>query len=455
MNKLLFVLLLGIATEAQAQVFRPGRLVLVSGDTLRGEIEDNAWDESPTELRLRATDGRVTTYPAARIQRFQLADGQSYQRETVPLDRTARTRTSELTEARPSQQVPESLLLNVLVDGTGQLLYTAVADVPHYFVRRPGWPFVELVARRFLRHTANGTVRVEDGNNYQVQLQQVFADSPAALQALAHATFTAHDLVAVVQAYNQQVSPARSPGVSPNSASPTPGHRIALHLNVVAGGRYASARLSTSQAAGVEAPVLQGANLDGVLHPLGGLTLEAVLPGRRNSFLLNALLTTFGRDGSVPNAAPGYAGALHGRQTMLEGRVGIRHYWPLGTADTHLLVGTGLTLPFYLSGSRVLQYGNTGTYRQATPKAYAATSNDLPATYPQGRFIGNLGLPYAEVGVRQGRFTLLLDGRLGLANDYYTEVTLRTEDYSSLGYTYSYTPWYVGLLLSYGLLQQH
>lgn len=456
---LLFLLLLGAATRAQAQVFRPGQLVLAKGDTLRGEIEDNAWDESPPELRLRADDGQVTTYPAAAIQSFRLEAGQYFRRETVPLDRAARTRTDDLVEGLHPHQLPESLLLEVVVDGPGQLFYTSVADVPHYFVRRPNQPFTELAARRYLRRTTDGVLAIADGNNYRVQLQQVFGDCPNAGQLLPRTAFTMRDLAAVVQAYNQQCSPIQE--VAPEYLSRPLGSRVAFNLSVVAGARYGSSRLGTDEPTGLEAPVLQGVNLDGVLHPVGGLTLELLTPGRRLGVQLSTLLASTGRNGAVPEAAPGYAGTLYGRALLLETRLGGRAYWPLGGAGTRLLVGAGITVPSYLSSFSTLrlQYGPTANaYRQVaappatTAPAYAATTDGVPSSYPHSRFTGAFysSLPYLEAGVRQGHLTVLLDGRLALPDTYNTLVSLQAA--GPAGYSYSYTAWYLGVSVGYALL---
>lgn len=78
-----------------------------------------------------------------------------------------------------------------------------------------------------------------------------------------------------------------------------------------------------------------------------------------------------------------------------------------------------------------------------------------PLSYPHGTFINKLyaSIPYLEFGARQGRLTLLLDGRYSVKKNYYTDTALRGGNGYN-GYYYSYSAWYVGFTLSYNLLHQ-
>lgn len=360
MQKALLLGLICCALSARAQVFREGQLVRMRGDTLRGEIEDNAWIEAPQQLRFRPEGGPVVTYPAADIRSFRVG-GQYFRRETVPLDRAAQTNTNQLTEGLVTHQAPESLLAEVVVDGAARLLYTSVGDVPHYFVQRPGQPFIELAARNYLRHSSEGQLVVADGNNFRAQLLQYFGDCPAVSQLLGAVRFSSPGLAAVVQTYNQQCSSAQQLGTA--YLDRPLNKRLAVNLGLTGGARFASAQLHTDDAPGIEAPALQGVNLDGTVHPVGGIFAELVSPGRRVALLLSGLLSSYGRTGSLPAVATGYEGQLDSRYLLLETRIGVRYFWPVGPHSVRLLGGTGLTIPYYLDSCYATAMATSAPYR--------------------------------------------------------------------------------------------
>ncbi|RZK62736.1 MAG: hypothetical protein EOO59_01710 [Hymenobacter sp.] len=425
-------LLLSLSSPAaRAQVLRPGLLVLVKGDTLRGEIEDDSWDEEPTQVRFRPVGGQLVSYPAAAIKVLQLTGLQYFRREQVPLDRTAQTTIDHLVEGLTFHQQSESLLTEVLVDGPAQLLHTTVGNVQHYFVRRESQPFLELSERQYLRRQ-DGRLIVADGNNYRFSLQQYFGDCPPAVAAAQRAAFTPAGLAGVVQAYNAQCGAGRQAAQA--YLGKAPNRRVAFNIGLVAGGRYAAAQLY-----GQPAGVLQGLNLDGQFHTVGGAYLDAVTPARRVALHVAALLATYGREGATGVPTTGSASHLSTRQTVLEVRLGLRRLWPLGQQGARLLVGTGITIPVGLKDEAL-----TLSY---SPAGYGTVTIDAPYTYPASHYVDwfYAAIPYLEAGVRQGRLTLLLDGRLSTSHTFYTD-----------GYSgnYSYVPWYVGATVGLSLLRQ-
>ena len=451
---LLFLFLFCGFLSTQAQVFRPGLLVLATGDTLRGELEDDSWDDAPLLVRFRpASTAEAITYSTVQILAFRLVDGRYYRRETVPLDRSAHTELDRLVEknadnATPNS-VPETLLAEVVVDGPGQLLYTGVEGVPHYFVRRAGQPFIELAARRYLRRNADSHLQVADGNNFRAQLEAYLGDCPAAMQNIGRLEFTRARLAAVVQAYNLHCNASHQ--LAPYYQSRFD-HRTGLYLGAVGGGRYVSSAVHTADVNGLQNPGLEGVNLDGQLHALGGLELDVLPPGRRVALHLAGLITTFGRQGSVPPLGTGQAGQLDTRETVTEYRLGLRYFWLVGNRKLRVLAGTGVTFPVLWDKSKPVP---RVTYAPGATLPGVATNDELPSSYPTSGDGFLPGLPYVEVGARQGRLTLLLDGRLGSAREFYTVTSVRTTSNGyPEGYSYAYRNWYVGAMLSVALVHK-
>ena len=79
--------LLFLASGAWAQGYEPGFVVLSSGDTLRGEIENRHWEESPTEVRYRATAaGELVSYKPEQLRLFRLTSGRYFRSDRFPFE---------------------------------------------------------------------------------------------------------------------------------------------------------------------------------------------------------------------------------------------------------------------------------------------------------------------------------------------------------------------------------
>lgn len=334
-------LLLGIGLamaggQARAQAFRPGWVLPAQGDTLRGEIEDDGWEEAPTRVRFRAAPGAaITTYSSPDVRAFRLARGRFFRYETLPLDRAAQTALSMLSTTVQRNPQPESFLAEVLVDGPARLLRTAVNAVPHYFVQRPGQPVLELAARNYLR-SKEGQAVIADGNTYRTELAQYFGDCPAAVQAIG--AFQAPALVKVVQAYNQQCATPPQLGIEYRPA--TSEHIGGYAVGVVAGGRYSSCLLQATQ----RGTLLDGYNLDGAVHPIGGIFADVSAPGRRFAVHVSGTLTRVGRRDQFATSNAGLTAQLANQATVLEIRLGARYFWANTRQEQRFFVGTGFTI---------------------------------------------------------------------------------------------------------------
>ncbi len=454
----LFLAFLLCPRGSEAQVFRPGLLVLTKGDTLRGEVEDDAWEEAPKQVRFRAAAGApITAYPPAALRAFRLNGGRHFRYEVVPLDRSARTLIDHLPTSAVHDSQAEALLAEVLVEGPATLLRTNANETKHYFVQAAGQPYLELSERLYLRDHDGRSV-VTNGNNYRAELGPYLGDCLAAVQLLAKAPFTRAGLVAVVQAYNQNCTAAHQPGTE-YVAPPHKGRALGLAIGPVLGARYSSLALRAQQTAGIEAPALNGLNEDGVVHPVGGLYLDVLHPGRRFALHAAALLSTYGRNGAPSPNAAGMPGLFDARGKLTELRFGVRFFVPVGHFGRQVVVGTGLTLPYRWGNDQVrgpqLVYGPD--YSRTVQGVVVGIQTTLPDATPTGS-----ALPYVELGVRQGRLTLAVDGRLLTKVAFAEAVTVRTL-YASTGSTtldayrgYDYTGrrWYISTTLGFNLLRQ-
>lgn len=334
---LLLLLLLGLSTSRLlGQTIEPGYLVLSSGDTLRGEVENSFWEEPPTNVRFRATStAPLATYSDIQLRGIGLNSGRLLRLELLPIDRSAETAVSRLPNNPTGHQKPEQVLADVLVLGPATLLAVTLNNVHHYFVRREEQPYMEMTERLYLG-SRKGSMTITDANNYKAQLALYFGDCAAATQQAGKAAFTADDLKKVVQAYNQYCSATRQTGQE-LQGSKNSGSKVAIRTGGVLGVRYNSVAFTGVSSSG---PDFTGANADGNVHPLGGGYLDIVNTGRRLALHSALLVSQYGSRQAANVGSGTQAGRYRWRGTLASAQLGVRGFLPIGT-KTQLLLGIG------------------------------------------------------------------------------------------------------------------
>lgn len=402
--RLLFLLFAVFLTSycTQAQVYEPGWLVRVNGDTLRGELENDFWQEAPTFVRYRpAAAGASQVFQARQLRAFGFVGGRYFRHKRLLLDQLAETRLQELPRSNRMRPQADSVLAEVLLAGPVELLRVVRPGAAHYEVRRPGQPPLQLSERKYLvENKTGGTYRVVDGNNYRSQLELYFADCPAASQAAAKATFTGPGLAAVLQAYATTCGPTRQPARS-WLAQAAPRRRGAFQAGVLAGARFNRLESPSAGVAGYT---------DGGLHPFGGLYAELLQPSRTTAFYGELSLSDFRNRGAY-YLGPGPTGntlyeAFDYRALLGTARIGVRFLPPL-PHDQQLVLGIGFEY------NRALGLRLPGS----TNASYYGSSDPVDATeaYPTPTILPNLTL-----GWRRQRLTLLLDGQLYRSRDAFS-----------------------------------
>lgn len=423
--------LLGTVLTSRAQVFEPGYLVINGRDTLRGEVLNEFWEEPPKQVRFRSTASAPgVVYPAEALQSVYVSSGHLLRRETLPIDRLAQVQLAQLTRSTPRNQQPESLLVDVWVDGPASLLGVRLSEVQHFFVRREQQPYLEMTERKYLAER-NGNQYIADANDYYSQLLRYFGDCAAAVTLLEKTDFTVPHLARLVQAYNLECSAARARGretVRDRLNRPT----VALQVGLTAGARYNSLKLmmqpNGSGPSGAEA--LHGLDADGRVHLQLGSYLDLLSPGRRLALHVAVVGATFGRRGTVTGGSNGPAGMYEWRGIHAASQFGMRGLLPLGT-NYRLLLGLGYEINTFWNR----------TSHTNLPLSYSLAYNDGSFIYSD--FHGTV-LPYLEAGLRYRRYSLVSTMRV-YQNDY----LLYTQNSQST--TLTYTPWSLAVVFGYQL----
>jgi hypothetical protein len=165
-----FLLLVFISSVSFAQTnFRPGVLVTLSGDSVKGSVDDQQWRRNPKSIKFREGNAEKL-YSPGDIKAFTVSGKVSYESHRVKYDSSSE-RESRLTSSHLALWKEKGLFLKVLVAGKATL-YRFVEDNDriHYFIGKDG-NVEELVNHRFL---LSGSVQTN--RQYIEQLKAAFGD---------------------------------------------------------------------------------------------------------------------------------------------------------------------------------------------------------------------------------------------------------------------------------------
>jgi len=428
MYKILLLLLFCIYTTlVKGQVFEPGYVVVGHGDTLRGEVENGFWEDTPNNIRFRSATGALTTYPKHQLRSAYLASGRLLRKELLPIDRSAQTEITRLTTSPIGQQQLDSVLADVLVVGSASLLGLTLHNVKHFFVRRETQPYLEVAERRYLVKDASGGTRVADGNDYKNKLRIYFGDCPAAMAASDKASFTAEGLKAVIQTYNQQCSASGQIGREIRSDQ-TNRAKVIVRLGVMAGARYNSLRTQSVGYTAQTQTVLNNYNFDGRLNAQGGIYADLVDAGRRLALHTALLVSRVGQSDVVPlpTLDASEPGSFERHSTLLTLQYGLRYFAPVGQ-HLQVVLGSGFELNHALTSTSRFNYNGT----------------DKKFLYG---FNSTL-LPYLEAGLSRDRLSFVMTGRL-YKKEEFSHYASRVDPRLL---TYKVNPWSLSVVLGYRL----
>ena len=375
---------------SHAQTFEPGLLVRSTGDTLRGEIENGFWVETPAFIRFRPTpESASQIFQPRQLRAVSFTGGRYFKYEVLPINHAAEVQLGRLPRGYTTDVRPDSLLAEVLLEGPAGLLRTSYEGIVHYLIRRGGQPYLELSEQKYLRTTPNGKLEVANGNNYQGQLELYFGDCPAARAAAAKAPFTVQGVAAVVQAYNSACAPATLPGRS-WLAQAKPRRRLAFQGGLLAGLRYNSFRN------GYELIPETVPCTDCQPRPFAGLYADLLQPGRTKALYGELSISRFSDqrwEYYQLNSFVSYY-TVNYEAWLVSARLGLRFFFPLPHERQWLL-----------SAAYELSKSFAPTITSSTGDLVILSADQLGYGLPS--LLPNLGL-----GWRARRCTLSLDGQL-------------------------------------------
>jgi hypothetical protein len=171
----LAVILLPTLTYAQSN-YKPGYVVNLKGDTIRGYINNKDWDSNPRTISFKkiVTDNNTQKFTTNDIGFFTV-EGVSYQKYTGPIS-TDGTSIDKLSEGRDTSYRIDTVFLQILQKEKNVALYSYSDNIKsHFFIsENPDFKPVELMYRIYY-----GNADVAGNGNRTVYentfLKQLFA----------------------------------------------------------------------------------------------------------------------------------------------------------------------------------------------------------------------------------------------------------------------------------------
>jgi hypothetical protein len=210
-------------TTAYAQVdFRPGYIVQLAGDTVRGEVDYRDTRSNMTQCRFRPNSGAsITTYQPAELRAYGLSSEHKLYQAIAP-----------------ASSAPK-YFLEVLVSGPAKLYFWRDDErADHYYVATEAFPLTELVQRKVLLEQQRV---LQEQNIYRNTLAQALPGCPAAQAQLPALRFTARDLARTVLAYNQCFAPQPATPVAEVVTGQPKGSKV--QFGIIAGAQSTTMRV--------------------------------------------------------------------------------------------------------------------------------------------------------------------------------------------------------------------
>jgi len=206
------ILLAPVLASAQSN-YKPGYVVNLKGDTLRGFIDYQAWDTNPDAINFKKTlTDRSSKYGADDIDYFSVDKLESYKRYTVHIS-TDQTNPNKVVNYRDTSNRVATVFLKVLEKGNRLALYSFNDEIKmrFYIGDSPDYTPKELIFRVFTDPTFDSSIGISKGattNEYTYRKQlsalaQKYGElNDNLLPYIAKSEYNIDDLLSIVSKIN-------------------------------------------------------------------------------------------------------------------------------------------------------------------------------------------------------------------------------------------------------------
>ena len=207
-NVLFALLLLPLFSAAQSN-YKPGYVVNLNGDTVKGFIDFRGWDSNPTDVSFKRdiNDKEKKTYTLSDITQFGVTGLATYKKYVCSISMDA-TNSTHLGEGRDTSSKIETVFLKVLQTGKNLALYEYRDGLKtrFYIGEAPGYNPIELVYRLYYDTGSQSGSRTVSDDIYQKQLfalaNKYNALDDRLTRMFSNTSYNADDILAITSRIN-------------------------------------------------------------------------------------------------------------------------------------------------------------------------------------------------------------------------------------------------------------
>jgi hypothetical protein len=188
-----------------------GLIVLQSGDTIKGRINDLEWFKTPESIQFRKNgELNFQTFSPKEIKAFATARPVSYEVHAFKYDgdmlgKTSVSYTSKgdvPTTRLPLKWIEDTTFVEVIAKGKLSLYNYADADGrSHFLIQEDEKPLEELIYRKYASHL-KGVAIIATSNEYKQQLTNLAGDCPSAKNRLQNCSYDESRLKKMIELLN-------------------------------------------------------------------------------------------------------------------------------------------------------------------------------------------------------------------------------------------------------------
>ena len=202
---LLSIFLAPLLTNAQSN-YKPGYVVKLNGDTVKGFIDYKEWDKNPKNISFKSlNESNSENFTVGGITAFGISNAEYFKRFNVAISQGEVEMTSIKTSA-DTTYITDNVFLRILTSGNNVTLFSYRDNIKtrYYILDNTADKPAELIYRVY--YSPDNLTYVQTDNTYRVQLQTLAqkynVNTPRMQVDLSTAQYSESDLVKIVQVIN-------------------------------------------------------------------------------------------------------------------------------------------------------------------------------------------------------------------------------------------------------------
>ena len=185
---IIFICFVKINSSYSQKNLKPGYVVDIHNDTIKGSIDYRNWDKTPKAIVFKdLSDQKATSYTPNTIQSFSVA-GERYVSGVVTTDKSGYSE-SNLTETEILQYKTDTVFLQVLVVGSKSLYYLKDENSKTFFFIWQNGIFEPLEVIKYLQK-GDGAYYIQTKEKFKGQLNYYLQDCPSIQERILNVSYT-------------------------------------------------------------------------------------------------------------------------------------------------------------------------------------------------------------------------------------------------------------------------